>query len=162
MCSATPLLQNGETRPFEFILVQTHCHTHNTPCRLSSEFFPWGNVHYQLRELPDYEEIKAALAAAGEYARETGQRLTSHPSEYVKLAGQSEELVEKSLADLELHSEVGLCSFPGFWFWFCFSSNAKRMKAHDRLHSGEGFLGVYFYLWVFVDSSSNAKEACEG
>lgn len=86
-------------------------------------------MHYQLRELPDYEEIKAALAAAGAYARETGQRLTSHPSEYVKLAGQSEELVEKSLADLELHSEVGLFTFPGFWFWLCFSSNAE--KAHE-------------------------------
>jgi UV DNA damage endonuclease len=75
-------------------------------CRLSSEFFPWGNVHYRVCELPDYEAIKAALAAAGEYARETGQRLTTHPSEFTKLAATSEEIVEKTLADLELHSEV--------------------------------------------------------
>ena len=57
-------------------------------------------------ELPDYEGIKAALAAAGEYARETGQRLTTHPSEYTKLAATSDEILQKTLADLELHSEV--------------------------------------------------------
>lgn len=74
--------------------------------RLSSEFFPWGNVHYKLCELPDYEGIKAALAAAGEYARETGQRLTTHPSEFTKLAGTSEDVVAKTIADLELHSEL--------------------------------------------------------
>lgn len=75
--------------------------------RLSSEFLPWGNVHYRVCELPDYEGIKAALAAAGEYARETGQRLTTHPSEYTKLAATSDEILQKTLADLELHSEVG-------------------------------------------------------
>lgn len=74
--------------------------------RLSSEFFPWGNVHYKLCDLPDYEGIQKALAEAGEFARESDHRLTSHPSEFVKLAGQTEELVNKSIADLELHSEM--------------------------------------------------------
>jgi UV DNA damage endonuclease len=81
--------------------------------RLSSEFLPWGNVHYRVCELPDYEGIKAALAAAGEYARETEQRLTTHPSEYTKLAATSDEILQKTLADLELHSEMfDLLGFP--------------------------------------------------
>lgn len=55
--------------------------------RLSSEFFPWGNVHYKLCDLPDYQAIKEALAEAGEYARAHNHRLTTHPCEFVKLAG---------------------------------------------------------------------------
>ena len=39
-------------------------------------------------------------------ARATGQRLTAHPSEFVKLAAPRPELVEESLADLELHGSV--------------------------------------------------------
>jgi len=74
--------------------------------RLSSEFFPWGNVHYKLCDLPDYQAIKEALAEAGEYARAHNHRLTTHPCEFVKLAGQTNELVDKSIADLELHSEM--------------------------------------------------------
>lgn len=42
-----------------------------------------------------------ALARAGEVARATGQRLTAHPSEFVKLAALRPELLEESLADLE-------------------------------------------------------------
>lgn len=77
-----------------------------TLMRLSSEFFPWGNVHYRVCDLPDYEGIKSALAEAGKYARKNKHRLTSHPCEFVKLAGQTEDLVNKSIADLELHSEM--------------------------------------------------------
>ena len=73
--------------------------------RLSSNFFPWGGK-YKLEDLPTYEGIKEALARAGAVARATGQRLTAHPSEFVKLAAPRPELVEESLADLELHGSV--------------------------------------------------------
>ncbi len=45
-------------------------------------------------------------------ARATGQRLTAHPSEFVKLAAPRPELVEESLADLELHGSVNPISNP--------------------------------------------------
>ncbi len=114
-------------------------------------------MHYQLCDLPDYEAIREALREAGEYARANNHRLTAHPSEFVKLAGerrlcigfnmrncdaitplllplfrhlevsavngwlsqqnfvpidieifagQTDELIDKSIADLELHSQV--------------------------------------------------------
>ncbi len=74
-------------------------------CRLSSNFFPWGGK-YKLEDLPTYDGIKEALARAGAVARATGQRVTAHPSEFVKLAAPRPELVEESLADLELHGSV--------------------------------------------------------
>ena len=73
--------------------------------RLSSNFFPWGGK-YRLEDLSTYEGIKEALARAGMVARATGQRLTAHPSEFVKLAAPRPELVEESLGDLELHGSV--------------------------------------------------------
>lgn len=51
-------------------------------------------------------EIEVALAEVGALARLYQQRLTSHPSAFVKLAAQKEDIVYKSLWDLELHSKV--------------------------------------------------------
>lgn len=75
--------------------------------RLSSDLFPWGDSgKYKLEELPDLPEIAAVLAEVGALARLYKQRLTSHPSEFVKMAAQKEDIVFKSIWDLELHSKV--------------------------------------------------------
>lgn len=79
-------------------------------CRLTSNFFPWGSK-YKLSDLSTYPEIKVALARAGEVARATGQRLTAHPSEFVKLAALRPELLEESLADLEQQGSVRFKEF---------------------------------------------------
>lgn len=80
------------------------------PCRLSSNLFPWGDSgKYSLEELPDLPQIKEVLAEVGILARLYKQRITSHPSEFVKMAAQKEDVVFKSLWDLELHSKVGIC-----------------------------------------------------
>lgn len=75
--------------------------------RLSSDLFPWGDSgKYKLEELPDLPEIEAVLAEVGTLARLYKQRLTSHPSEFVKMAAQKDDIVWKSLFDLEVHSRV--------------------------------------------------------
>lgn len=56
-------------------------------------------------------EIEAVLAEVGTLARLYKQRLTSHPSEFVKMAAQKDDIVWKSLFDLEVHSRVGMMSF---------------------------------------------------
>lgn len=95
--------------------------------RLSSDLFPWGDSgKYKLEELPDLPEIAVALAEVGTLARLYQQRLTSHPSAFVKLAAQKEDIVYKSIWDLELHSKVSrvlqTASQPLEWlgqvFWF--------------------------------------------
>ena len=77
------------------------------PCtyRLSSDIFPWC-TEYQLKELKDFEAISDELAFAGKLARAYDQRLTFHPSHFVKLAAETDELLNKSIKELEVHSMV--------------------------------------------------------
>lgn len=76
-------------------------------CRLSSDLFPWGDSgKYELEELPDLPAIKEALFEVGQLARLYKQRLTSHPSEFVKMAAPRAEVLDKSILSLEVHSKV--------------------------------------------------------
>ena len=59
---------------------------------------------HNLRSFPNYEEITAALQFCGDLARAYDQRLTFHPSHFVKLAAEDAALAAKSIAELEAHS----------------------------------------------------------
>ena len=72
--------------------------------RLSSNVFPWAS-EYQLSDMPDYEAIFEACEKAGNYAREQGIRLTSHPGPFNKLASPNEKVFQNTLRDLEIHGE---------------------------------------------------------
>jgi UV DNA damage endonuclease len=73
--------------------------------RLSSDFFPWAS-EYRFEDLPDYEEIKSTLAEAGEYAKQNGLRITSHPGPFVVLTSPKENVVRNAITDLEIHGKV--------------------------------------------------------
>ncbi len=73
--------------------------------RMSSVLWPWMGA-FQLAALPQRAEIAGALRFAGDLARAFDQRLTFHPSHFVKLAAPSEALVAKSAAELEAHSHI--------------------------------------------------------
>ena len=73
--------------------------------RLSSDLFPWAS-EYNLKELPHYNRIKNILGAAGVLATKCGQRITSHPGPYNVLVSPREQVVENTIADLTMHSEV--------------------------------------------------------
>lgn len=73
--------------------------------RLSSDLFPWAS-EYNLRDLPDYEDICYHLAEAGEFAAEHGHRITTHPGPFNVLGSPNEETVIKTIKELETHSEV--------------------------------------------------------
>lgn len=73
--------------------------------RVSSGIFPWG-TEYQIQDLPDADKIIDTLKMAGDVAKQTGQRLTSHPDHFVKLASLKDSVVDNSIKDLELHSLV--------------------------------------------------------
>ena len=73
--------------------------------RISSQIFPWAG-QYELEELPDFEDIVAALSAAGKYARSVDQRLTAHPPHFIKLASTDEAIRKRSVADIEVQSRV--------------------------------------------------------
>ncbi|KAK9810874.1 hypothetical protein WJX73_004514 [Symbiochloris irregularis] len=73
--------------------------------RMSSNVFPWA-TEYKLRELPNFDLIAEKLAFAGKLARAYDQRLTFHPSHFVKLAAAEPKLLAKSIHELEVHSEM--------------------------------------------------------
>lgn len=117
--------------------------------RISSNVFPWAS-EYDLKELPDYAEIRAALEAAGNYARSVGQRLTAHPGPFNKLTSDKERVINNTIRDLEIHGEMfdmlGLPRTPyakinihvgasyGKKDWACsnFNKNFKRLPESVR------------------------------
>ena len=73
--------------------------------RLSSTIVPWGD-HIDITTLKDYNEIKFELNKAGEYAKQWGIRLTSHPGPFNVLVSPKDEVVINTIADLELHGKI--------------------------------------------------------
>lgn len=73
--------------------------------RMSSDLFPWSS-EYNLRDLPDYNAICYHLDQAGEYAELNGHRITTHPGPFNVLGSPKESVVEKTIKELETHSEV--------------------------------------------------------
>ncbi len=94
--------------------------------RLRSNLCPWReSSKYKLGDLPDLPEIEAVLALAGTLAWLYKQHLTLHPSEFVRMAAQKDDIVGKSLCGLQVHARIGhdgsscrfacpvfLCMFP--------------------------------------------------
>ena len=73
--------------------------------RMSSDIFPWMS-EYKFSDLPDYNNICYHLDLAGEYAFETGQRLTFHPGPFNVLGSPRPDVVEKAIHELNNHSEI--------------------------------------------------------
>ena len=73
--------------------------------RMSSGIFPWMS-EYEISDLPDYTKISNILKGAGTLAKNYGQRLSFHPGQFVVLASKSESVVDKSIKELNQHSEI--------------------------------------------------------
>ncbi len=73
--------------------------------RLGSELFPWHD-HYELHQLPQFNEIAAKLMECGNYARKHGLRITTHPGPFNVLGSPNPEVVERTITGLERHSET--------------------------------------------------------
>ena len=74
--------------------------------RIGGEMIPWHDHFVPSEVLPQYNEIKDALFEAGEYAREHGMRVTTHPGPFHVLGSPTPAVVAKSIIGLERHSEV--------------------------------------------------------
>jgi UV DNA damage endonuclease len=73
--------------------------------RLSSALIPWGD-QLDLTQLKDYKEIKSELKKAGDFAKFWGMRINSHPGPYNVLPSPNESVIQKTIADLELHGRI--------------------------------------------------------
>lgn len=73
--------------------------------RLSSDIIPWAS-EYEMEELPDYGLILAACKKAGNFAKQHGMRLTSHPGPFNKLASPKEGVFQLTYKDLKVHGDL--------------------------------------------------------
>ncbi len=83
--------------------------------RMSSDMFPWMS-EYEFVDLPDYERIKNLLSDLGILAEKYNQRLTFHPGPFNVLCSPNEEVVKRTINDLNKHSQImdmiGLSATP--------------------------------------------------
>ena len=73
--------------------------------RMSSDIFPWMS-EYEIRDLPDYNDIAYHLDCAGEFATVHGHRLTFHPGPFNVLGSPRQSVADKAIRELNQHSEV--------------------------------------------------------
>jgi UV DNA damage endonuclease len=69
--------------------------------RISSDIIPFGS--HPVNNLKWWEMFKEELAECGNYIKDNGMRVSLHPGQYTVLNSQSEDTVQRSLADLEYH-----------------------------------------------------------
>jgi UV DNA damage endonuclease len=73
--------------------------------RISSDMLPWAS-EYNIEDMPDFTKISNILKGCGNYARENGVRLTSHPGPFNVLVSPNPKVVENTIRDLELHGKL--------------------------------------------------------
>ena len=80
--------------------------------RMTSCLFPWMS-EYDIFDLPDIDTIADTLAAAGKTAMDAGQRLSFHPGPFNCLASPNDNVVHKTIAELNTHSlQMDLMGLP--------------------------------------------------
>ena len=73
--------------------------------RMSSDVFPWMS-EYEIQKLPNFKQILVDMQRIGEYALDNGIRLSMHPGQFDVLCSPSESVVQKTIKDLNQHSEI--------------------------------------------------------
>ena len=87
-----------------------HCAANNiSGYRISSDLCPvikHPDVMLELEELPNYNLIETEINNLSAAIKETGIRVSAHPSEYITLTSDDEIKIKHSLIDLEFHGEI--------------------------------------------------------
>ncbi len=73
--------------------------------RVSSDIFPWAS-EYNIEDLPQYDVIRTILTSCGQYAKDNGLRLTTHPGPFNVLVSPREQVVKNTIKDLTNHGKV--------------------------------------------------------
>jgi len=83
--------------------------------RMSSDMFPWMS-EYEFTDLPNYDKISNMLLGIGQIVKKYGHRLTFHPGPFNVLASPTNDVVRKTIIELNKHSQImdlmGLSTTP--------------------------------------------------
>lgn len=77
--------------------------------RISSDLCPVINhpeVNIVLEDLPNFGFINFEINKVKRAIEETGIRVSAHPSEYISLTSEDENVLKNSIKDLEQHAEI--------------------------------------------------------
>jgi UV DNA damage endonuclease len=77
--------------------------------RLSSDLTPILNhpdVNLTLEDLPDFKLIQYQINELKKAIKETGIKVSAHPSEYITLTSEDEKAIKNSIRDLESHADI--------------------------------------------------------
>ena len=77
--------------------------------RLSSTLAPvldHPDVNLKLQDLPNASLIFESLSSIAKAVKETGLKISAHPSEYISLTSPKEEVISNSIRDLTSHAEL--------------------------------------------------------
>lgn len=77
--------------------------------RISSDLTPVINhpeVNLNISELPNYKLIQYEINKVKAAIKETGIRVSAHPSEYISLTSDDSKVINNSIRDLESHAEL--------------------------------------------------------
>lgn len=84
-----------------------YCSENNLCYRLSSSLFPlvtYDVANVDLSDLPNYDDIQEAFDLIENTIKETGVRISAHPSEYNVLASKNQAAVNKTIDELNFYS----------------------------------------------------------
>ena len=77
--------------------------------RLSSDLTPVLNhpdVNLTLEDLPDFKLIQYQINELKKAIKETGIKVSAHPSEYITLTSEDQKAIKNSIRDLESHADI--------------------------------------------------------
>lgn len=73
--------------------------------RISSDIFPWAS-EYDLESLPQIHLIRIVLQRIGKFVQENNLRITCHPGPFNVLGSINDDVVRRTIIDLELHAKL--------------------------------------------------------
>lgn len=73
--------------------------------RISSDIFPWAS-EYDLESLPQIHLIRIVLQRIGKFVKENNVRITCHPGPFNVLGSINDDVVRRTIIDLELHAKL--------------------------------------------------------
>ena len=73
--------------------------------RMSSDIFPWMS-EYEITHLPNYSQIQQKLTEIGDFILANEIRVSMHPGQFDVLCSPNPSVVEKTIIDLDKHSQI--------------------------------------------------------
>jgi UV DNA damage endonuclease len=108
--------------------------------RMSSDIFPWMS-EYAFEDLPNFAELVQIMEQIGEYVHQHDLRISFHPGQFDVLASPNEEVVRKTIYDLDQHARImDLMLLP------------KDYRAPINIHVGGSYGDRYSALQRFCDN----------